>query len=884
MTPDKSLRALFDQALDCEDAAERASFLEAACGADTALRQRLEALLRAHTEAGGFLSDPARRPADWGGASDSLLSLPTEKAGDRIGRYKLLEQIGEGGCGVVYMAEQEEPIRRRVAIKIIKLGMDSKQVVARFEAERQALALMEHPNIARVLDGGATESGRPFFVMELVRGVKLTEFCDHQRLPPSARLELFIQVCSAVQHAHQKGIIHRDLKPSNILVTMIDGEPVPKVIDFGIAKATGDQRLTEKTLFTAFAQFIGTPAYMSPEQAEMSGVDIDTRADIYSLGVVLYELLTGKTPFDAHALLRAGVDEIRRTIREQEPATPSKRISALASAEATTVAKARQMELPALVRDLRGDLDWIVMKCLEKDRNRRYETPNDLALDVRRYLDSEPVSARPASRLYRLQKLFHRNQLAFGASATLLLVLVGGIGASSWQAIRATRAEQEQTRLRQKAEDQERKAQKESTRSAEVARLMKEMLKGVGPAVARGRDTVLLREILDEAAKQVKELKGQPEVEADLLSTLGNVFLDLNELTNAAAMHQKALELRKNLYGPEHLDVAASLSSLGAVVCATGGEAPKAEAIHRQVLAMRRKLLGDEHLEVAASLQYLAQALRLQSRYSEAIEAEVAALQIKRKLLGNEHLSVAQSLNLLGTTIYTAGKAEEAEPLLREALELRRRLIGNDNLAVAAALDDLAWALSAQGKYAEAEQACRDGLALHKKWLGDTHQRVAGSLQNLGAILREQGQLKNAEATFREALAMDRKLFPSPHVFTANTLLNLASTLRAEGQPAEAEAMYREALGLQRQLFGDASPRIASSLSFLALALLEQGKRPEAEAACREALAIRARLPESMRLAHFALRNLVRVCEALGDPAGTESLKRELSQNERARK
>ncbi len=361
----------------------------------------------------------------------------TEKPGDRIGRYKLLQQIGEGGCGVVYMAEQEEPVRRRLALKVLKLGMDTKSVIARFEAERQALALMDHPNIAKVHDAGATETGRPYFVMELVRGIKITDYCDEKNLPTQARLDLFVQVCHAVQHAHQKGIIHRDLKPSNILVNIVDGLPVPKVIDFGIAKATNDQRLTDKTVFTAFEQFIGTPAYMSPEQAEISGVDVDTRSDIYSLGVLLYELLTGKTPFDAKELLQVGLDEMRRTIREKEPDRPSTRVRTLGAGELTTTAKRRGVEAHDLAHVLGGDLDWIVMKCLEKDRTRRYETASGLASDILRHLNNEPVAARPPSALYRIEKLVRRNRLAFTAAALVALALVLGIVASTWQAKRA---------------------------------------------------------------------------------------------------------------------------------------------------------------------------------------------------------------------------------------------------------------------------------------------------------------------------------------------------------------------------------------------------------------------------------------------------------------
>jgi serine/threonine protein kinase len=357
------------------------------------------------------------------------------------------------------MAEQEEPVRRRVALKVIKLGMDTRQVIARFEAERQALALMDHPNIAKVLDAGATETGRPYFVMELVRGIKINDYCDENNLSMRERLELFIQICQAIQHAHQKGIIHRDVKPSNILVADHDGVPVPKVIDFGIAKATTDQRLTDKTLFTAFEQFVGTPAYMSPEQARLSGLDVDTRTDIYSLGVLLYELLTGKTPFDPKALLQAGLDEMRRTIRETEPSRPSMLLSTMLAADLTDTAKHRQTEAPKLIHLVRGDLDWVVMKALEKDRTRRYETANGLALDVQRHLANEPVAARPPGNLYRFQKLVRRNQLAFAAASAVIFVLVAGIVVSSWQAIRATRlqemaqqAQANETQLRQKAE------------------------------------------------------------------------------------------------------------------------------------------------------------------------------------------------------------------------------------------------------------------------------------------------------------------------------------------------------------------------------------------------------------------------------------------------
>jgi hypothetical protein len=450
-------KAVFCQALEITDPEQRRQFLDQACGADQSLRAQVERLLALSQGAGDFFKEcaPALEPAAADAAqvfsaAESAVEpeIPETKS---IGPYKLLQKLGEGGYGMVYMAEQEQPIRRRVALKIIKLGMDTKNVIARFEAERQALALMDHPNIARVLDAGATETGRPYFVMELVYGVKITDYCDQNRVSMQERLQLFIRVCNAVQHAHQKGIIHRDLKPSNIMVTMHDGVPVPKVIDFGIAKAT-EQRLTDKTLFTSYAQLMGTPAYMSPEQMELSGLNLDTRSDIYSLGVLLYELLTGRTPFDTADLLKSGLEELRRTVCEREPLSPSAKLQTLNNEELTKTAKMRRMEPPRLLSQLHGDLDWIVLRCLEKDRTRRYETANGLAMDIQHYLLQEPILARPPSEVYRLQKFVRRNRMVFllGTAAATSLLL--GTIISTLMFVKEREARSSEARLRRAAE------------------------------------------------------------------------------------------------------------------------------------------------------------------------------------------------------------------------------------------------------------------------------------------------------------------------------------------------------------------------------------------------------------------------------------------------
>jgi serine/threonine protein kinase len=690
--PDASEQTIFDAARQMTDSEARAAYLEDACAGRPELRQRMENLLQAGLRADQFL---AGDPLELGQAlhAGSGQAPPGEGPGTVIDKYKLLEKLGEGGFGVVYMAEQKEPLKRRLALKIIKVGMDTREVVARFEAERQALALMDHPHIAKVFDAGATATGRPYFVMEFVRGTKITDYCDQQNLPTRARLDLFVQVCQAVQHAHQKGIIHRDLKPSNILVADNDGVAVPKIIDFGIAKAT-QMELTEKTVFTRFHQFIGTPAYISPEQAQITNVDIDTRSDIYSLGVLLYELLTGKTPFDPRELLQSGLDEMRRTICEREPLRPSTRLTqdlARKQPDASGKSKIRNQ-----ISKIGQDLDWIVMKCLEKDRARRYDTANALASDIQRHLNSEPIVARPPSRLYEFRKTVRRHKLGFAAAGVVVWALALGLGISTWSLAKERHARQ--------------RADTEVEKSQQIARFLEDMLRGIDPSVAQGRDTAWLRAVLNNTAERVaRDLTNQPLVEAHLETIIASVYARLGELE-------------------------------------------KAEAMARHGLALRRKHLGDQNAEVASSILDVAYVLGREGRLAEAEDTAREAVAVGTKALGRKDLFVANALGLLGLVLQDQHKLAEAESMYRESLAIRRDLLGKDDYSVAVALNSLSGVLTFEGKLAEAETASLEAITITRRASGMDDVGLSQVIYNRGNVFYEQGKLTEAERCFREVV------------------------------------------------------------------------------------------------------------------------------------
>lgn len=744
-----------------------------------------------------------------------------ERPGDFIGPYQLGEKLGEGGCGVVYRAEQTHPIRRAVALKIIKLGMDTRQVIARFEAERQILALLDHPHIAKVLDAGATEGGRPFFVMELVPGVRITDYCNTARLSTPQRLGLFAQVCRAVQHAHQKGIIHRDLKPSNILVAESEGVPVPKVIDFGIAKAT-DPAVAAATLLTATQQVPGTPAYMSPEQAGSGALDLDTRSDIYALGVLLYELLTGHLPFERTELLQAGWEQIRRLIVEREPPKPSTRLSLLTRQDLTVVAQDHGTEPPRLLHRVRGDLDWIVMKCLEKDRGRRYETASGLAEDLERHLGHQPVNARPPGRGYRFQKYVQRNKATAGFLATLGIVLLAGVIVSGWQALRATRAEREQARLRERA-------QAEARTSRQTAQVLRDVLYGVMPAVAKGRDTELLRGVIARAAQNIDDnLKEQPAVASDLHLTLSEVYVSLGDYGRAETAARRALELGRLAGGGEGLPYSDALAQL-AVVLDRQGRLPAAEESYLATLGLRRKLAGNRPALIASSLNNLGNVLWRRDQLAAAEACYQESLALLRTTRGEADADVVALIGNLGILAGSQQHYAEAESCFRQVLAAQQKLVGTNHPVIAQTLGNLGHALLDQEKFDEAEQVLREALALRRKILDSNHPDLATALHNLGALLDKRLRPAEAETLFREALQIRRTKLGSAHAHTAVTMTAFAQSLLALGRAAEAEPLLREALAVQRKALPPGHLDLRMTLEALADTLKTLGQSAEAE-------------------------------------------------------
>ncbi len=846
-----SERSVFEAAIEKPSAGERAAFLDRACAGDESLRQEVEVLLAAHDRLGGA-------PGPTATVTDPAAA---EGPGTVIGPYKLLQRIGEGGMGSVWMAEQAEPVRRKVALKIIKPGMDTRQVVARFEAERQALALMDHPNIARVLDAGATQSGRPYFVMELVKGVPLTKYCDQRRLTPEERLGLFVPVCQAVQHAHLKGIIHRDLKPSNVLVALYDGKPVPKVIDFGIAKATG-QQLTEKTLFTEFGQVVGTLEYMSPEQAELNQLDIDTRSDIYSLGVLLYELLTGTTPLEKKRLKEAAMLEVLRLIREEEPPRPSTRLSA--TQELPVIAANRGLEPDKLSGQVRGELDWIAMKALEKDRNRRYESASAFAADVQRHLNGEAVAACPPSFRYRARKFVrqHRLALAVGAAATaVLLLLVVVLFVSN----RLIRQESEQTRREfERAEKQRAQAE------AVIKYLTVDLLGEASPEKNSREKQVTVEQLLDRASKKIETnagLAAQPEVEAAIRLAIGHTYFKLGVFPPAEKHLRRAADLRRAALGAEHPDTLAAQEALAWFLIGGLRRPAEAEPLARQTWQARRRVLGPEHADTLDSMDTYTTALTYQNRLEESEPLARECWQTRRRVLGPEHDQTLTSQSNLSHILTEGGKWAEAEPLLRELLDILGRQQRLDTEGGLGGANNLAHVLLLRGKPGEAEPLLRGAVEGARRRHGPTHPYTLHLQHLLTRALFEQGRHADAEVLGRETLALRRKVLPPGHENIGRSLLALGANAVEAGRAAEAEPLLREALALIRASSPARTDLIGEVESWLG-ACLVAGKRPEeAEPlllAGHEKLA--AARGTGPRLRERALAHIVRLYEGWNRP------------------
>jgi tetratricopeptide (TPR) repeat protein len=747
--------SLFAAALEKPTAAERKAFVEAVCAADPAQQQRLELLLAGHQRASGILDQSAVLPDR--SARDGS---PVEQAGSVLaGRYKLLEEIGEGGMGTVWVAEQLQPVRRKVAVKLVKAGMDTKTVLARFEAERQALALMDHPSIAKVLDGGTTDAGRPFFVMEYVKGVPITTYSDDARLSIADRLTLFVPVCQAVQHAHTKGIIHRDLKPSNILICLYDGRPVPKVIDFGLAKAM-HLPLTEHTLHTAHGLMLGTPLYMSPEQAEFNNLDVDTRTDVYALGVVLYELLTGTTPLERERFRRAAWDEMLRLIREEEPLRPSTRLSG--SGSLPSVAAQRQMEPVRLTRLVRGELDWIVMKCLEKDRSRRYDTANGLAQDVQRYLVDETVEACPPSAAYRLRKAVRKYRTALATAATIAILLIGGTAVSIWQAVRAGRAEvqadqdrqaavaaeKETASQRDQAIAEKRRADEERAVSLAVSDFLRKDLLGqvdienqVGGSGGDSRDAnITVRTALDRAAKAVEtKFSGQPLTEAAVRLTIAEAYTALGLYPEARRHAERSVELRTIHQGADHADTLTSRNVLAGVLFDLGLTA-QSEEMYQDILVKRMDKLSPDHPDTLTSMHNLAFVYIDQGRY------------------------------------------EQAEPLLQEVLRKRTTQLGATNPETLGTRLNLAWLFNMKGERDKSVAEFIDIAAVYRTIHGTDHPGFLGARNNLGLVYTIQGKHAEAETIFRELIEKWTTLKGPTHPNTLGCKMRLAQTYMARRQ------------------------------------------------------------------------------------------------------
>ena len=794
-SPDSpSIRTIFDQASELEGG-ERASYLDEVC-LDDGMRKEVESLLAAIEDAGDFLKEPS---FDSTAAFTAAVEL---NEGDVIDEYRILEKIGEGSNAVVFMVEQIETIRRRAAMKVIKLGMDTREVIARFEAERQALALMDHPNIAKVLNAGSTDSGRPYFIMELVKGVPITDYCDRNNLSTRERLELFTQVCLALQHAHLKGIIHRDVKPSNVMVTLHDGVPVPKVIDFGIAKAT-ETRLTEKTLFTRFHQFIGTPAYMSPEQAEMSGLDVDTRSDIYSLGVLLYELLTGSTPFNGKELLESGYAAIQKTIREEYPEMPSTRLSTLRGDGLSAVSSNRSIEPGGLSRDIKGDLDWIVMKALEKDRTRRYVTAAEFVQDIKRHLNDEPVDASPPNRLYVMQKFVRRHRSGVIAGTAIVISLVAGILIAGM--------------LWKRAQTEAQEAKRQTAKAEAVTELLETMFQSAGPDAAKGSDFTV-RQLLNDFSRDFSgQVDLEPEVEMTVRQTVAAAYDGLGDSIQAERHALLAYELALEVFGKESSQAMKNLSRLGWLTFRLGGGQGGLEML-QSAEKYQGEHLGIDDGDYQRTLCSIGEIYAKQGKLKEAEELALRVMEAtKPDQFKPNHLWVT---NILAKVYRSQGRTHEAERLFDFLVENSEEET-KEHPRTIEALHTVCQLQLELGHVDKAEKFANRGYEIALRTLGEPHRLTFLLMGDFAMISQMRGQKEDAINRFKEVLAKQREHLGEQRSDTIQTMLSLANLMQVEELAREASNHATGAVGAHDELS-------IRGLSSLAQIVAEKGQVSDA--------------------------------------------------------
>jgi eukaryotic-like serine/threonine-protein kinase len=798
---------------------QRSRFLDEACSED-ALRAEVESLLLDGQGAGsGFLQSPALEQSgnDSDRAGETWAGEHVLQAGQVFSeRFQLVRKLGEGGMGQVWLAEQTSPVRRQVALKLIKAGMYDESVVRRFRSERQSLALMDHPAIAKVFDAGATPQGQPYFVMEYVPGLPITEYCDQKKLKIGDRLELFVQACEGVQHAHQKAIVHRDLKPANILVVEVDGRPTPRIIDFGLAKVATAE--VGASLFTQQGHFVGTPGFMSPEQAGPSSQDIDTRSDVYSLGVVLYVMLAGSLPFDTKPGQEQSLDELLRKLREEEPPRPSAKAGAHRDTLAAAAA-ARGSEPHQLLSLLRGDLDWIAMKALEKDRARRYGAPSELAADIRRYLNHETVAARPASGGYRLRKYARRHRVAVTVAAGLVLLLAAF---SILQAIQLRRITHERDRANR------------------ITDFMTGLFNMSDPSEARG-NSVTAREILDKASKDMGlGLVKDPEVQSQLRYVMARTYGNLGLYSRADKLAKSALDARTSLLGRHDPRTLESMTLMGWILDKEGRKA-EAEKMEREALAVERRILGPEDPLTLQTEDDLALILLHGGHYAEEEKLEREAIGIETRVLGQENAQTLQSMNHLGVSLLLQRRFAEAEQEYRRLLNVERRTLGPDHPETLKALANLSTSLQGQNRYAEAEPLYREALATQQRVLGPEHQNTLRAMFNLAGLLALEDRLADSESLLRKTLAIQLRTLGPEYPDTLGSQSNLADLLLREGHVHDAEELQRETLDARRRVLGPENPLTLTTQSSLAEILIREGQYAEAEKLARQAFEVQVR-------------------------------------------